>query len=87
MTAELQRFKQLIAKAATGAKLDLEEAKEAFSLMMSGNATPAQMAGLLMALRVRGEYKLVYVAPERRNLLPRDQLPTPESGGSGRGTS
>lgn len=55
MTAELQRFKQLIAKAATGAVLDLEEAREAFSLMMTGNATPAQMAGLLMALRVRGE--------------------------------
>ena len=55
MTAELQRFKQLIAKAATGAPLALDEAKEAFGLMMSGNATPAQMAGLLMALRVRGE--------------------------------
>ena len=55
MTAELQRFKQLIAKAATGARLELEEAKEAFALMMGGNATPAQMAGLLMALRVRGE--------------------------------
>lgn len=55
MTAELQRFKQIIARAATGARLELEEAREAFSLMMSGNATPAQMAGLLMALRVRGE--------------------------------
>jgi anthranilate phosphoribosyltransferase len=55
MTAELQRFKQLIAKAATGARLELEEAREAFALMMGGNATPAQMAGLLMALRVRGE--------------------------------
>jgi anthranilate phosphoribosyltransferase len=55
MTAELQRFKLLIAKAATGATLSFEEAKEAFASMMSGNATPAQMAGLLMALRVRGE--------------------------------
>ncbi|HEX6016410.1 MAG TPA: anthranilate phosphoribosyltransferase [Geminicoccaceae bacterium] len=55
MTAELQRFKQLIAKAATGARLEQEEAREAFGLMMTGNATPAQMAGLLMALRVRGE--------------------------------
>jgi anthranilate phosphoribosyltransferase len=55
MTAELQRFKQLIAKAATGARLELEEAQEAFALMMTCNATPAQMAGLLMALRVRGE--------------------------------
>jgi anthranilate phosphoribosyltransferase len=55
MTAELQRFKQLIAKAATGARLEQEEARDAFGLMMTGNATPAQMAGLLMALRVRGE--------------------------------
>jgi anthranilate phosphoribosyltransferase len=55
MTAELQRFKQLIAKAATGAPLEQAEAGEAFDLMMTGNATPAQVAGLLMALRVRGE--------------------------------
>lgn len=55
MTAELQRFKHLIGRVATGARLELEEAQEAFALMMSGNATPAQMAGLLMALRVRGE--------------------------------
>jgi anthranilate phosphoribosyltransferase len=55
MTAELQRFKQLIAKAATGARLEEEEARDAFGLMMTGNATPAQVAGFLMALRVRGE--------------------------------
>ena len=55
MTAELQRFKELIGKAATGANLSETEAGEAFALMMTGNATPAQVAGLLMALRVRGE--------------------------------
>ncbi len=55
MTAELPRFRQLIAKAATGAPLDAAEARDAFDLMMTGNATPAQIAGLLMALRVRGE--------------------------------
>ena len=55
MTAELQRFKELIGKAATGARLSEDEAGEAFALMMTGNATPAQIAGLLMALRVRGE--------------------------------
>ncbi|MEK0081557.1 anthranilate phosphoribosyltransferase [Benzoatithermus flavus] len=55
MTAELQRFRQLIAKAATGAPLAFEEARAAFDIMMTGNATPAQVAGLLMALRVRGE--------------------------------
>jgi anthranilate phosphoribosyltransferase len=48
-------FKALIAKAATGASLTREEAASAFDRMMSGEATPSQMGGLLMALRVRGE--------------------------------
>ena len=55
MTADLQRFKQLIAIAAAGRPLTLEQAREAFGIMMSGDATPAQMGGFLMALRVRGE--------------------------------
>ncbi len=55
MTTELQRFRQLIAQAATGRPLEPEAAREAFDLMMAGDATPAQVAGLLMALRVRGE--------------------------------
>jgi anthranilate phosphoribosyltransferase len=48
-------FKALIAKVATGASLTREEAASAFDRMMSGEATPSQMGGLLMALRVRGE--------------------------------
>ncbi len=48
-------FKALIAKAATGASLTREEAARGFDRMMSGEATPSQMGGLLMALRVRGE--------------------------------
>jgi len=48
-------FKALIAKVATGASLTREEAAGAFDSMMSGEATPSQMGGLLMALRVRGE--------------------------------
>jgi len=48
-------FKALIAKVATGANLTREEAAGAFDRMMSGEATPSQMGGLLMALRVRGE--------------------------------
>jgi anthranilate phosphoribosyltransferase len=48
-------FKALIAKVATGASLTREEATSAFDRMMSGEATPSQMGGLLMALRVRGE--------------------------------
>ncbi|KAB7739322.1 anthranilate phosphoribosyltransferase [Parvibaculum sedimenti] len=48
-------FKALIGKVAGGLALAPDEAEEAFSIIMSGEATPAQMAGFLMALRVRGE--------------------------------
>lgn len=48
-------FKALIAKVATGASLTRGEAANAFDRMMSGEATPSQMGGLLMGLRVRGE--------------------------------
>jgi anthranilate phosphoribosyltransferase len=48
-------FKTIIGKVATGAALTRQEAASAFDSMMSGEATPSQMGGLLMALRVRGE--------------------------------
>jgi anthranilate phosphoribosyltransferase len=48
-------LKPLIAKAASGAALSRAEAREAFTVMMSGEATPSQIGGFLMALRVRGE--------------------------------
>ena len=48
-------LKSIIAKVATGATLSREEASSAFDRMMSGEATPSQLGGLLMALRVRGE--------------------------------
>ncbi len=51
----MSEFKPLIAKAADGRALSVEEAKRAFDIMMSGEATPAQIGGFLMALRVRGE--------------------------------
>jgi anthranilate phosphoribosyltransferase len=55
MTANNQDFRQLLAKAADGDSLTMQEAERAFDIMMSGDATPAQMGGFLMALRVRGE--------------------------------
>ena len=48
-------LKVLIAKAAAGQALTRAESASAFDRMMSGEATPSQMGGLLMALRVRGE--------------------------------
>lgn len=44
-----------IAKVATGSALSFEEAREAFEIIMSGEATPGQIGAFLMALRVRGE--------------------------------
>jgi anthranilate phosphoribosyltransferase len=51
----MDELKTLIAKVATGASLTRDEAAQAFERVMSGEATPSQMGGLLMALRVRGE--------------------------------
>ena len=51
----MAELKPIIAKAAAGTALSRAEAREAFNIMMSGEATPSQIGGLLMALRVRGE--------------------------------
>jgi anthranilate phosphoribosyltransferase len=51
----MERFRALIGKVATGAALTREEASHAFDKMMSGEATPAQMGGMLMGMRIRGE--------------------------------
>ncbi len=48
-------MKPLLAKAATGEALTEAEAEVAFDIIMSGDATHAQIGGFLMALRVRGE--------------------------------
>ncbi len=48
-------LKATIAKAATGESLTADEIECVLEFMTAGNATPAQMGGLLMALRVRGE--------------------------------
>ena len=51
----MESFKSLIAKVAAGASLNRAEAETAFDSMLSGEVTPSQMGGFLMALRVRGE--------------------------------
>jgi anthranilate phosphoribosyltransferase len=48
-------LKPVIARLALGEKLSEAEAEAAFGLIMEGEATPAQIAALLMAMRVRGE--------------------------------
>ena len=48
-------FKEIIGEVASGKPLTQAQAETAFDIMMSGDATPAQMGAFLMALRVRGE--------------------------------
>lgn len=48
-------MKTVLARLAQGERLAESEAEHAFGIIMAGEATPAQIAGLLMAMRVRGE--------------------------------
>ncbi len=48
-------LKPLIAKIADAKPLSVDEAREAFNIIMSGEATPSQIGAVLMGLRVRGE--------------------------------
>jgi anthranilate phosphoribosyltransferase len=50
-----QDLKPTLGKLAGGESLSVEEAEAAFTIIMSGDATPAQIGALLMAMRVRGE--------------------------------
>ncbi len=51
----MELFKPLIAKVAAGSHLTRAEAADAFDAIFSGEVTPSQLGGFLMALRVRGE--------------------------------
>ena len=93
MTTDLARFKELLAVAASGRPLTLDEASDAFAIMMAGDATPAQMAGFLMALRVRGEHVDEITAGARtlrermtRIAAPEGAVDTCGTGGDGSGT-
>ncbi|HEY1934278.1 MAG TPA: anthranilate phosphoribosyltransferase [Acetobacteraceae bacterium] len=48
-------LKPLLARLAAGDKLSAEDAETAFDIIMSGEATPAQIGAMLMAMRLRGE--------------------------------
>ncbi|MES0809000.1 anthranilate phosphoribosyltransferase [Roseibium sp. SCPC15] len=68
-------FKDIIAKVADGHALSPAEAREAFDVILSGSATPSQLGGFLMALRVRGESIAEVtgaVATMRSKMLPVD---------------
>src|SRR4051794_41126957 len=86
-------LKSIIGKVATGASLSRDEAASAFDAVMSGEATPSQMGGLLMALRVRGETVdeiTGAVAAMRSKMLtvdaPADAVDIVGTGGDGSGS-
>jgi anthranilate phosphoribosyltransferase len=89
----MDAFKPLIAKVATGASLSRAEARQAFDHMLSGEVTPSQMGGFLMALRVRGETveEITGAVSAMRDKMVRVQAP-PEAidivgtGGDGSGS-
>lgn len=83
-------FKRLISRVADGHSLAAAEAEEAFEFIMSGAASPAQMAGFLMALRVRGESVEELTAGARimrakavRVVAPADAIDIVGTGGDG----
>ncbi len=85
-------LKPLIGKAAD-TPLTRAEAEEAFNIIMSGDATMAQVGGLLMALRTRGEAvdEIVGAAAAMRARAARVSAPEGAmdivgTGGDGRGT-
>ena len=74
----MSALKPFIAKVAAGTPLSFEEAREAFSTIMAGEATPGQIGGFLMALRVRGETVPEIsgaVATMRERMLPVEAPP------------
>jgi anthranilate phosphoribosyltransferase len=86
-------LKGLIAVVAQGKALSRAEAEAAFNIIMTGEATPAQIGGFLMALRVRGETvdEITGAVSVMREKMTRIQAPQGAidvcgTGGDGAGT-
>ena len=93
MSKKMAEFKPLIAKVAGGESLTESEAQNAFDIMMSGDATPSQIGGFLMALRVRGETvdEITGAVRTMRSKMtrveaPEDAIDIVGTGGDGAGT-
>ncbi|MEM6357145.1 MAG: anthranilate phosphoribosyltransferase, partial [Pseudomonadota bacterium] len=92
MTTAPGDLKPLIARAAAG-PLSRGEAEQAFDVIMAGGATPAQVAGFLMALAMRGESvdeiagaASVMRARATRVAAPENAMDIVGTGGDGKGT-
>jgi anthranilate phosphoribosyltransferase len=93
MTGDMTDLKALIGTVADGTRLTTEQAEQAFDIIMSGNATPSQMGGFLMSLRVRGESvdEITGAARAMRGKMttidaPDGAVDTCGTGGDGKGT-
>ncbi|MEC3862178.1 anthranilate phosphoribosyltransferase [Mesobacterium sp. TK19101] len=79
--------------AAADRPLTREEAESAFTILFEGEATPAQIGGLLMALRTRGETVEEYAAAAavmrakcNKVVAPKGAMDIVGTGGDGKGT-
>lgn len=93
MTGDTRDLKPVLARLAAGTTLTRDEAEAAFDIIMSGDATPAQMGAFLMALRVRGETvdeitgaARIMRAKALRIEAPPDAIDTCGTGGDASGT-
>ncbi len=89
----MDNLKPTLARLASGGTLSADEAEAAFGVIMSGEATPAQIAGLLMAMRVRRETVPELTGAVRAMLSRMVRVAAPEgaidvcgTGGDGAGT-
>ena len=86
-------LKAYVRRVTAGEKLNRDEAREAFDIIMSGGATLAQIAGFLVALKMRGETveEITGAASVMRQkatmvTAPRGAIDTCGTGGDGSGT-
>jgi anthranilate phosphoribosyltransferase len=93
MSADMNDLKPLLARVADGDTLTESDAEIAFDIIMSGNATPAQIGAFLMALRLRGETVAEITGAARTMrakvtgiLAPDGAIDIVGTGGDGKGT-
>jgi len=86
-------LKPFIARLANREQLSRDDARQAFEIMMSGSATPSQIGGFLMGLRVRGETvdEIVGAVSAMRSKMltvtaPANAIDIVGTGGDGTGT-
>ncbi len=93
MSNDMGDMKALLGLVAKGDRLSEEQSEAAFNIIMSGDATPAQIGGFLMALRVRGETVLEITGAARAMrakclyvIAPKGAIDIVGTGGDGTGT-